>query len=1239
MKNVFCRCIICILCLSLIIPSAFAIGEEIPDDFVVLEIEAEDMELNNAFDVVADPFASNSKCIRDKGNGETATYIFSSDKSISNLQIYIESKAANKNSCLSYFSIDHFESYGIYSKLTDKWTLTRLYFGDAIPGRHKINITSLREGNMIDKIVIMYKPVESKLNNEINYMPGNKELEGVNLPVVEERQPGSFYFEMENAKLEDGMVVEKDSYASGGAYVVADTTKNLPMIVDPMSTDIIHARFKFYISKKGTYTLYNRFIVPDINQKSSFVAIDNTQYENFGRTLVNTDWMWQKNSIQRHLDIGWHTLDIKYRQTGHKLDSFILTNVPGFMPNGVGSLPGEDIVVDDPTQEVIDKLNSDSKLKVNNYRYHVDAEFEIINNEVYAPATNVISTLGIRFEIYDGYYIARRDRNYIKFYANSDEVIINGKRQKISAKIKVIDNAVPLIPISLLKKAFDIDYEYEAMRNTLHIFDMYEIKYDRLAKDGEIQIETDISNAYFTIPHDNPNVRVEVYAKLHTDDERKATLQNHDGLFKLTDGGYTKNWFQAYRGMRGSTHWEVWAKATDVHYRDGAFRASIGQIERYPYDVLVKITDENYKQEVIFKEYAFQGKTPPLSLPLMTAEEYAYKTNGELLLVPTINNMSYYIDQNKDIITTCEVTFSEVGTNEIKKAYEPFWDESIGQYRGSIVNLKENTEYEVRAVISDENGKVISEKTARMKTWPDNPTIGKTIKATEIYNGGTLALGEIKGTPEKWIKIDGEGMTIDVGANEDYSVYISGCEYIIFENFKIRGGFEAGILICGDSHDVRIVNCDISNWGYPGVLKPEYGMYMIYGNPLGAPCAIYPLDVSNIVIERCYMHDPAARTNTWSGEGWVNKHPYGPGGIYLQGVRGLVIRYNDIIGTDDHRMHDCLIGANNGYRKYSSTGSDSDIYGNMLLYAEDDIMELDGGQMNVRVYDNHMEQALCGISVAPNMMGPTYVYRNVITNLGTSQNEMTGRAIKTGNSPDAINGVTYFFHNTLDSETHILDNCNFSGPDYHSVTRNNIFNSRNGTHALTNTTLNHLDDNDYDMLHGEVLVKEGDETNKVDGQPTYVNQDIGLLGLTKDSLGIDSGIYLDNFSDGYMVGNAPDMGAYEYGGNISFYPVRPIEISADKYKVIIEDGKSAELEIYIGDIENGLKYNILKSPDLEWLEIISEVPLENVDVLKNTTIKLTLRADLSKCHFEDGNGAIVFRLSNGYSLPIVVYAK
>ncbi len=76
--------------------------------------------------------------------------------------------------------------------------------------------------------------------------------------------------------------------------------------------------------------------------------------------------------------------------------------------------------------------------------------------------------------------------------------------------------------------------------------------------------------------------------------------------------------------------------------------------------------------------------------------------------------------------------------------------------------------------------------------------------------------------------------------------------------------------------------------------------------------------------------------------------------------------FNDVIGG----------GSNGSFR--GAPGPDSDIYGNFVSHCWDDGLEVEGGNRNVRVWDNYITQSMNMIGNAATSIGPLYVWRNVV---------------------------------------------------------------------------------------------------------------------------------------------------------------------------------------------------------------------------------------------------------------------
>lgn len=835
---------------------------------------------------------------------------------------------------------------------------------------------------------------------------------------------------------------------------------------------------------------------------------------------------------------------------------------------------------------------SDTAVYVNGTKYRTDSRPAIYNSgKVEIRAENIINIFGMQLmKNSDVYSCAREDGTTLEFAADERG----------------------MIDMDMLADTFGCGYTLSQNGDEARLditYDYTEPEYSDYSDSG-IQINfikntpVDIG---FEIPSENPNAVYEVWIKMSTVSEQMWSAAEKECL----DNGAIYYWKKAYSP-----------------YYDNSKKAFCGSVGDMPsgwraYDVKLAVT-ENGVRNTYVKRKAFTMKSND---PFPSIGEYVYDTGGELMLVPTYENIGFYID-NDISASECFVYYRIAGEDEWKEAYKPYYDATDNQWRGSITGLRENTEYSVKAILKTDGAEI--EKISCAKTWQDNPNIAKTIDASEFVENGTLNIQGVKGTPDAWIKITAaNGFIADGGENNSEAVYISDCSYVILDGIKITGGKRTGVLICNGSTNVRIVNCDISGWGRTGVLDEVSGGYRADGMTVNYEAGIRMRDVANVTVEKCYIHDSRAKTTPWVSDTWNWTHPKGSCGIFYRVKDGCVIRYNDIIGCDDYRWNDAIEGSNNGAR-YGGANKNTDIYGNMLFGCEDDCVEIDGGQMNVRVYNNRMEQALCGISVAPNLAGPSYIFRNLIANMGTSNVRYIGTAIKSGGS-DGFTGMMYLFNNTIDSICHSVRNVGYDkSMEFHSVSRNNIFVTRTaGYDAFTNKYADETDNNDYDLISGKTVLKSGDGVHNILAIPEYEND--GSYRLKDASQGVDSGEELNNFTETYS-GSAPDMGAFERNSGVSFIPYRPLNISADKYLITLREGEEKEITFTSDETERTHTYKILKNNNCKWLNITNDSGVLNSGM--SVTVKLS--ADAQKCGTISGNGVILFKLDNGYSVPISV---
>jgi hypothetical protein len=241
-------------------------------------------------------------------------------------------------------------------------------------------------------------------------------------------------------------------------------------------------------------------------------------------------------------------------------------------------------------------------------------------------------------------------------------------------------------------------------------------------------------------------------------------------------------------------------------------------------------------------------------------------------------------------------------------------------------------------------------------------------------------------------------------------------ENIIFENMVIDAkGAQHGFKL-DNCRNIIIRNCEIYNFGRKSA-GPKFGANMYYngglydasGNLLYDDTAFRLEKNSNVLIERCYVHDPAYPSQTW-----LYAHPSGAGCIKVLDCRNTVVRWNDFVGRDERRFIDHIIGPPNGSLR-GGFSRDADIYGNLFVFSNDDGAELEGGAMNIRCYGNRIEGTLSGMSTGPIGLGPTYLIGNLFTNPGDDDGSFS-MAYKNGGGTKGVNhtrGKYYALNNTV----------------------------------------------------------------------------------------------------------------------------------------------------------------------------------------------------------------------------------
>ncbi|MFI5306425.1 MAG: chondroitinase-B domain-containing protein [Polyangiales bacterium] len=277
-------------------------------------------------------------------------------------------------------------------------------------------------------------------------------------------------------------------------------------------------------------------------------------------------------------------------------------------------------------------------------------------------------------------------------------------------------------------------------------------------------------------------------------------------------------------------------------------------------------------------------------------------------------------------------------------------------------------------------------------------------------------------------------------------------------------------------------------------------------------------------------------------------------GIHVEG-NGHVVCHNQLVGFGD-----ALKTEQDGARAV-------DFYGNEVLSAYDNGIELDASEGNVRCFRNRFTNTYATISFQPIFGGPAYAFRNVIVNVANEQ--MKFHALG-GMPPEEPSGILVY-HNTFVSPMNALAD-HTSDASHHFTIENNLFVSSQVMNGRTMDWTSPIDDGtfDYDGFfpdgifdfdfgagyqkvtsfamakamqpsfepHGLLLdtpIFESGLTAPADYKGTLMPQDVTLAA---SSNAIDHGVVLLGFNDGYM-GAAPDLGALERGCDEVSYGARP----------------------------------------------------------------------------------------------------
>jgi hypothetical protein len=517
---------------------------------------------------------------------------------------------------------------------------------------------------------------------------------------------------------------------------------------------------------------------------------------------------------------------------------------------------------------------------------------------------------------------------------------------------------------------------------------------------------------------------------------------------------------------------------------------------------------------------------------------------GDATAVPTFACLGlYWKPVGGAADNPCAVGYRAAGETAWREAL-PLWfdptdhpglDERSREYRGSIVGLRPGTAYEVRLVLA----RTGAETTLAATTWSDAFPVARTVvvpadapQPLVIGAGGSAATGYVVYTCAPGTVLDGKGQA---EAN-----IVVGAGHVILRGFTLVNARVHGVVL-GDVQDVVIEGCNISGWGR----SAEDG----FGVNLDSAISSRSRTLERIIVQDSRLHHPRSNANSWTEErfreGKGNRHPLGPQAITFAGGRGhYVIRRNRIWSDPAHKFNDGMGEVHNfGYGGFPNR--DSDIHDNDIANAYDDGAEVEGADMNVRVWSNRFDDVYGAVGAATASLGPLYIWRNVLASSrkGPGDDAEANKGsylVKLGNEDQRwTQGAIFIFHNSMLQPPARPGFTGTSGGNAGLVltsaskrqsritARNNILFVRDEHHAsVKDPSQDPSNDFDHDLLNGLVVARAGSEAHAIRGVPQFDASRPGEHPLLPGSPGHDAGVRLPNFNDGF-AGAAPDIGAYE----------------------------------------------------------------------------------------------------------------
>ncbi|UCF92201.1 MAG: hypothetical protein JSW39_28710 [Desulfobacterales bacterium] len=148
------------------------------------------------------------------------------------------------------------------------------------------------------------------------------------------------WLEAENGSLHSPMEAAEDADTSAGGYIVVPNGNGDVWDSSQVAGDAVYT---FQVAAAGDYVIWGRVLAVSGGDDSFFIAVDDGGYALWDAQQADT-WVWDlvndrngSDPVIYHLDAGEHTLVVKQREDGTKIDRILITSDRQYVPEGFGA--------------------------------------------------------------------------------------------------------------------------------------------------------------------------------------------------------------------------------------------------------------------------------------------------------------------------------------------------------------------------------------------------------------------------------------------------------------------------------------------------------------------------------------------------------------------------------------------------------------------------------------------------------------------------------------------------------------------------------------------------------------------------------------------------------------------------------------------------------------------------------------------------------------------------------------